>query len=147
MVPDPEGLRTGVGVDVAPFKSIGWLSTIVPPHGRGFRIGINTRPGWDYMRISTLLFAVLVIATILAIVRDEVGRVAVIVFFTGLGACGGTLTAIMALFQTVGALGEARTLGAHVEALASTLLVLVVASTVILGVMFAGAVLVQWAIP
>ncbi len=99
------------------------------------------------MRLSTLLFAILLLAVLMAIFRDEVGRVAVIVFFTGLATCAGTLTAIMALFQTVGAFGEARTLGGHVEALASTLLVLVVTSAVIPGVMFSGAVLVQWSIP
>ena len=45
----------------------------------------------------------------MGIVRDEVGRVAVIVFFTGLGTCVAGVASIMALFQTVGALGEART--------------------------------------
>ena len=70
-----------------------------------------------------------------------------IVFFTGLGRLRRGLTAILALFQTVGAFGEARSLGAHVEALAATVLVLVVGSAVILGLMFAGALLVRWAIP
>ena len=99
------------------------------------------------MRISTLLFAVLVIGTILGIARDEVGRVAVIVFLTGLATTVSGVAAIMALFQTIGAIGEARTLGAHVEALAATVMVLTVASTIMLGLMFAGALLVQWAIP
>jgi len=99
------------------------------------------------MRLSTLLFAVLVIGVVLAIVRDEVGRVAVIVFVTGLGATVGGLTAIMALFQTLGAFGEARGLAAHVEALAATAVVLVVASAGMLGVLFVGAQLVQWSVP
>ncbi len=99
------------------------------------------------LRLSTQLFAVLVIAVILAIVRDEVGRVAVIVFCTGLGVVAGGLTAIMALFQTLGAFGEARGLAAHVEALAATALVLVITSALVLGLMFAGARLVQWSIP
>jgi hypothetical protein len=99
------------------------------------------------MRISTLLFAVLVIGMILGIVRDEVGRVAVIVFFTGLGTSIVGVAALMALFQTVGAIGEAKTLSAHVEALCATVLVLTVGSTVMLGFLFGGGLLVQWALP
>ncbi len=53
----------------------------------------------------------------------------------------------MALFQTVGAFGEAKTLGAHVEALASTVLVLTVGSFAMLGLLFGGGLLIQWAIP
>ena len=99
------------------------------------------------MRLSTLLFAILVIATVMGIARDEVGRVAVIVFFTGLGTMVACLGAIMALFQTLGAFGEAQSLGSHVEALAATALVLVVGSSVTLGMLFAGGLLVQWAVP
>ena len=99
------------------------------------------------MRISTLLLAVLVIGTILGIVRDEVGRVAVIVFFTGLGTSVAGVAAIMALFQTIGAFGEARTLSSHVEALAATVLVLAFSSAIMLALLFTGGLLVQWAIP
>ena len=99
------------------------------------------------MRLSHLLFAVLVVGTALGIARDEVGRVALIVFLTGLGAVVSALAAIMALFQTIGAFGEARSLGAHVEALAATIVVLAVGSAVMLGLLFAGALLVQWVIP
>jgi hypothetical protein len=99
------------------------------------------------MRLSTLVFAVLVLGTLMGIVRDEVGRVAVIVFFTGLSTCIAGVGSIMALFQTVGALGEARTIGAHVEALASTVLVLTVGSMLMLGLLFGGGLLLQWAIP
>ena len=99
------------------------------------------------MRISTLLFAVLVIGTILGIARDEVGRVAVIVFFTGLGTMVSGVGSIMALFQTIGAFGEARTLSAHVEALAATILVLIVGPAIMLGLLFGGGLLVRWAIP
>ncbi len=99
------------------------------------------------MRISTLIFAVLVIGMILGIARDEVGRVAVIIFFTGLGTVVAGVTSIMALFQTIGALGEARSLVAHVEALAATVLVMMLGSSAILGVMFGGVLLVQWAMP
>ena len=99
------------------------------------------------MRLSTLLYVILVIAILMGIVRDEIGRVAVIVFFTGLGTIIVVLGAIMALFQTVGALGEAQTLLSHVEALAATAVVLIVGSSMTLGLLFAGGLLMQWAIP
>lgn len=99
------------------------------------------------MRLSTLAFLVLILALIFAIVRDEVGRVAVIVFFTGLGTVGAGLGSIMALFQTVGALGEARTVSAHVEALAATVLVLSFGSTLVLGLLLGGGLLIRWSIP
>jgi hypothetical protein len=99
------------------------------------------------MRISTLVFAILLIGTVLGIARDEVGRVAVIIFFTGLGTVIAGVTSILALFQTVGALGESRSLGTCIEALAATLVVLAVGSATMLGVMFGGGLLIQWAIP
>lgn len=99
------------------------------------------------MRLSTLAFLVLILALIFAIVRDEVGRVAVIVFFTGLGTVVAGLGSIMALFQTVGALGEARTVSAHVEALAATVLVLSFGSTLVLGLLLGGGLLIRWSIP
>jgi hypothetical protein len=98
------------------------------------------------MRLSTLVLAVLVIGTILGIARDEVGRIGVIVFLTGLGMAIAGVTSLMALFQTVGAFGEARSLIAHVEALAATILVLVLGSSVVLGVMFGGGWLVKWSL-
>ena len=58
------------------------------------------------MRLSTLVLAVLVLGTIMGIARDEVGRVAVIVFFTGLSTSIAGVASIMALFQTVGASGR-----------------------------------------
>ncbi len=99
------------------------------------------------MRLSTLVFAILVIGTILGIWRDEIGRVAVIIFFTGLGTVVAGVTSIMALFQTIGALGESKSIGTCVEALAATLVVLAVGSATMLGVMFGGGLLLQWAIP
>jgi hypothetical protein len=99
------------------------------------------------MRLWNLAFAIFLIGMILGIVRDEVGRVAVIVFFTGLGASISGVASIMALFQTVGAFGEARTLSSHVEALAATVLVLIFGSAVMLGLLFAGGLLIRWAIP
>ncbi len=101
----------------------------------------------DSMRLWNLVLAILVIGVILGIARDEVGRVAVIIFFTGLGTIVAGLTAIMTLFQTVGAIGESRSLGTCIEALAATAVVLMVGSATMLGVMFGGGLLIQWAIP
>ncbi len=99
------------------------------------------------MRLSTLGFFILVLAVVFTLLRDEVGRVAVIVFVTGLGVTVGGVSAIMALFQTIGAFGEAQTLYAHVEALLATAVVLVVASLGLLSTMFVGAYLVRMAVP
>jgi hypothetical protein len=99
------------------------------------------------MRLSSLVFAVLVLGTIMGIARDEVGRVAVIVFFTGLSTSIAGVASLMALFQTVGALGEARTIGDHIEALAATVVVLAVGSFLMLGFLFAGSLLIRWALP
>ena len=97
--------------------------------------------------ISSTMFLVLVAAVVFTLLRDEVGRVAVIVFFTGVGVTVGGLTAIMALFQTVGAIGEARTPFGYLEALAATALVLAVGSSAMLFLMFGGAYLVKLAVP
>ena len=56
--------------------------------------------------------------------------VGLIVFVTGLGETALGVTAIMALFQTVGAIGMARGLLEHAEAMAATTVVLVVATAV-----------------
>ena len=99
------------------------------------------------MRIWNLSLATFVIAVVLAMLRDEVGRVAVIVFLAGLGLVASGLTAIMALFQTLGAFGEARGLVAHAEALAASAAVLLVGSATMLGLIHAGAWLVDQAVP
>ena len=99
------------------------------------------------MRLSTCAFYIVVLAIVFTLLRDEVGRVAVIVFVTGLGVTVGGVTAIMGLFQTIGAFGEAQTLYAHAEAVLATIVVLVVASTGLLLTMFAGGYLVQMAVP
>ena len=89
----------------------------------------------------------LVLAVAFALLRDEVGRVSVIVFATGLIVTLAGTSAIMALFQTIGALGEARTLYHHVEAVVATAVVLLVGSSGMLGAMFAGAYLIRLAVP
>jgi hypothetical protein len=99
------------------------------------------------MRVWHLTAAVLMLGIIFSLVRDPVGRVALIVFITGLGETILGVTAIMALFQTVGAIGMARGLFEHAEAVAATTVVLAVATAVMSSWLFLGAWLVQATIP
>ncbi len=91
------------------------------------------------MRLWHLVFAVAVVAVVMTLARDDAGRVGVIVFVVGVGECAMGIAALMALFQTVGAFGEARGLVAHATAVAATTLVLAAASTVMVAWLFAGA--------
>src|SRR5690349_1207061 len=95
------------------------------------------------MRLWHLVFGVLVVSLALALSRDPVGRVAVIVFLIGLGEAVLGTTALMALFQTIGAIGAARTCFEHAEAFLATTVVLTVASWIMAGLIFAGAWLVS----
>jgi hypothetical protein len=99
------------------------------------------------MRLWHLLTFIIGLGLVLAIVRDPVGRVALIVFVTALGEVIFGTTAILALFQTIGSLGEAKGLFAHAEAVASTTLVLIIATTIMSSWLFAGAWLVQASLP
>jgi hypothetical protein len=99
------------------------------------------------MRLWHLFVFILALSLVLAIVRDPVGRIALIVFLTALGEVVIGTTAVMALFQTIGSLGEAKGLFAHVEAVATTTLVLIIATTVMTSWLFAGAWLVHASIP
>jgi hypothetical protein len=99
------------------------------------------------MRLWHLSFVILGLALVLAIVRDQVGRIALIVFFTALGEAILGTTAVLALFQTIGGIGEAKGVFAHVEAIATTALVVFIATTVMASWLFAGAWLVQATLP
>jgi hypothetical protein len=99
------------------------------------------------MRLWHLFVAIMALSLIFTIIRDPVGRIALIVFLTGLGEVVFGTTAILALFQTIGSLGEAKGLFDHAEAVAATALVLIVATTIMSSWLFAGAWLVQSAIP
>ena len=95
------------------------------------------------MRLWHLFVFILALACVMAIIRDPVGRIALIVFFTALGEVIIGTTAVLALFQTIGSIGEAKGLVAHFEAVASTTLVLFIATAVMWCCFFAGAWLVQ----
>jgi hypothetical protein len=93
------------------------------------------------MRLWHLLMAVFFAALVLMIARAEVGRVALVVFFTGLGEVVLGTTALMQLFRTIGAFGAARDFLAHVEALAATALVLILATASMNAVLWVGVAL------
>src|SRR5262249_48244116 len=90
------------------------------------------------MRLWHLFVFIMVMGMVLAIARDPVGRIAMIVFVTALGEVVIGTTAILALFQTIGSLAEA---------VATTTLVLVLATAIMSSWLFAGAWLVQASLP
>ena len=90
------------------------------------------------MRLWHLFVVILGLSLVLTIVRDQVGRIALIVFITALGEVFFGTTAVMALFQTIGAIGQARGLREHAEALGATVLVLCVTTVVMDAWFFAG---------
>jgi hypothetical protein len=73
------------------------------------------------------------LALALAVAREPVGRVALVVFVTlgGELVCG--TTAVMLLFRTFAALADSRDLLDYAQALMATAVVLLVASWVMLG--------------
>lgn len=88
------------------------------------------------MRLWHILVLVLALAVILTVCRSQVGRVALVVFCTGLIEVILGTTAIMNLFKTLAAFGQARGLLAHIEALAATAVVLMIASLSMNGVLW-----------
>jgi hypothetical protein len=98
------------------------------------------------MRLAHAIFLVAVIALIMAIAREPIGRVFLIVFATGLGEFALGLGAVMALFQTVGAFGEAKSLVSHLQAVVETTVVLALGTASMSGWLFAGAWLVSVAV-
>ncbi|AGA25903.1 hypothetical protein [Singulisphaera acidiphila] len=95
------------------------------------------------MRLWHLTLAIVLIALVLTVAQDAVGMVAIVVFITGLGEAVVGTTAIIALFQTLGSLGEAKGLSAHAEAVVATTVVLAVSTAIMTGWLFIGAWIVQ----
>jgi len=91
------------------------------------------------MRIWHMLVLIFVLACVFGVARSEVGRVSIVMFFTGLGEFILGATALMHLFKTIGAFGHAKTLHAHLEALLATALVLLAATVSMNLVFWAGA--------
>ena len=73
-----------------------------------------------------------------AVLRDPAGRVGIVVFLMGLCETVLGVTALMALFQTVAAIGYANRFSAYIESIVATILVLAVASLVMNGVLWVG---------
>lgn len=95
------------------------------------------------MRIWHLILMVMMAAVVLGVARESVGRVALVVFVTGLVEFVLGTTFLVTLFRTFGALGEARRVRAYLEAIVASALVLVVASYVMNIVLWVGVWLVQ----
>ena len=91
------------------------------------------------MRLWHMFLLVAALAIVMTLFRDPMGRVFVIVFATGAGELVLGLAGVLALFQTIGAVGEARGLYDHLEALAATGVVLGLATCMMSGWLFAGA--------
>lgn len=90
------------------------------------------------MRLWQIVLAIFLLAVCMAIWRDDVGRVALVVFVTGFIEFVMALVALMALFKTVGAIGEANRLTAYAEAVVATAFVLFVASVTMNAVFWVG---------
>ena len=90
------------------------------------------------MRLWHLIFAVAGVGLVMTLARDPMSRVFLIVFGTGVGELVFGLTAIMALFQTIGSHSEAQGLGEHAEALAATSFVLTVGTATMSGWLYIG---------
>ncbi len=95
------------------------------------------------MRLWHLLLGVFLTALLLVILRDPAGRVGVVVFFTGLAEVAFGVAALLALFQTVGAIGHAETVGSYLQAVTATILVLAIASVVMNGLLWIALWLIQ----
>ncbi len=98
------------------------------------------------MRLWHLVFAVVATALALTLAREPAGCVAVVVFIVGLAMLSVATAALMALFQTVGALGAARTFYDGAEAVVATTLVLVTATGVIALLFLAGGLILKVAL-
>lgn len=99
------------------------------------------------MKLWHLVLLILVLGIVFTILRDPVGKIGLIVFCTALGEVAIGVTAVMALFQTVGAIGVARGLLEHGQAVVATTVVLFVATAIMSTWLFIGAWLVQAVLP
>jgi hypothetical protein len=91
------------------------------------------------MRLWHLIAAVAVASVLLTFARDATARTFLIVLLTVAGEFAFATAALLALFRTVAAIGEAKGHLAHAEAVAATSVVLAVATAVMSAWLFAGA--------
>ena len=90
------------------------------------------------MRLWHLIFAVFLTAVGLAISRDEVGRVALVIFLTGMSLIFLATCSLLLLFRTCGALGMAQSWLTQIEAIAATVFVLFFSSASMWAVLWCG---------
>ena len=95
------------------------------------------------MKIWHLTLAVFVLAIAMTVARDEIGRVALVVFVTAIGEVVLGTSAILMLFRTLGSFGAARSFVAHLQALVATAGVLFFGGASMLAIMWFGASLLQ----
>ena len=90
------------------------------------------------MKLWHLIFVVFLAALALAISRDPVGRVALVVFTTSLTMIGLGTGSLLLLFRAISAIGSADTTFSTVEACAATAGVVVFGSGSMLFALFCG---------
>jgi hypothetical protein len=95
------------------------------------------------MRLWHTTFAIFLFAMLLTISRGSAGRVAIVVFATGLAEliCG--VTAVMMLFQTVGSLGQSKGLLEGAQCVVATIVVTTVAAWMMVAMLTLGARMVE----
>ena len=98
------------------------------------------------LRLWHLLFAVFVAALALVLAREEVGRVTLIVFTTGLGLIVLGTASVMLLFRTFGSIGHARDAFSALEGVGATVGVLFFGASAMWAVLWCGVAMVRMAI-
>jgi len=90
------------------------------------------------MKLWHLIFVVFLAAIAMAISRDPVGRVALVVFVTSLTMIGLGTASLLLLFRAISAIGSADSTVSTIEACAATAGVVVFGSGSMLFVLFCG---------
>jgi hypothetical protein len=99
------------------------------------------------MRLWHVLVLVFLVAMALSVWQSEYGRITLVLFLTGIGEVAVGATALMNLFKSVGAFGNAKSFQAHVEALVATALILTAGSIGMTAVLWFGGVVIQMVSP
>jgi hypothetical protein len=90
------------------------------------------------MKLWHIVFAVALTALCLAIGRDPIGRVALVVFFTGIGVVGLATASLLLLFRSIAAIGLAQTKASTIEACVTAAAVLFFGIASMLFVLWCG---------
>lgn len=90
------------------------------------------------MKIWHILFAIFLAALAMAIWRDPVGRVALVVFVTSLSMIGLGTASLLFLFRAISAVGSAQSMFSTIEACAATAGVLIFGGSSMLFVLWCG---------